>query len=218
MTVEVLRSSASRAVDIHADLLIIYGSGLPNFEQAPPFVMALNETGHGPFVVSDYATDDRLREVTQAAMRSASLEGGRRAVLIINDLTGLDLPKWMRHRIRPAAEEYRKLTNQGTAKKDQIGVLVQMVVEALSHGAMAAVEEILSWNGGRRSTNRTRWEAVLAAIRSGEELRPSRPTGSKAEWGKFLRWLEEHSVLMQVPTARGIAYTFTQAAKAIHNV
>ena len=224
LIVDYLRSPTSRAVDADSDVIVVFGSGYPNFAGYHGFLQILSaELANMP--VDVLAEDSRRRAVIQALMRSAAVPG-RRAMVLLNDMTVADLPAWMHHRTIAADSLYHDLGELSTdlVAETQRGRLAEAIAAALRLRAeLPSEREILEWAakpgaapGSRRvAANKRRVADMLARAARGELFRPrDKGVGATEDWIAFLRWLEARGVLERVSGQSGHAYRFTTAGYA----
>jgi hypothetical protein len=219
ISVDYLRSSSSRAVDADVHLLVVYGSGYPNFEGVAGLAEVLSAAGaHVP--VDLVAEDSRTRQVVQALLRSSALEG-RRVALLINDMSVADLPSSIHHRVLPTEPLFREIDDSEDVPQAQRKLLIDAIAKALSPRAvLPARVEIEEWASTGRTakpksvrSNRKRFEAMLAHGRAGNVLRPSVLLyGGSAKWCSMLDWLEGRGVLRRLDGKVGAHYVFTDEA------
>lgn len=222
VVVDYLRSPASRAVDVSADLLIVYGSGYPEFTSLVSFREILATLGVH-VTVDTLAEDARRRAVVQALLRSAAVKG-RRAVLLINDMTAADLPEWLHHRTIAADSLYRDLRPedaQGDIAAQQRAILAKAIADAtVPRSSFPTLEEIKHWSredatqisARREAANMKRIHAMVARGRDSEALRPSQPTGTKADWCAMLSWLAARGLLKVEQNGNSHLYGFVDGA------
>jgi hypothetical protein len=186
----VLRSGDSRSVDVDADLIIIFGSGLPNSSSEPPVLGTLNmASSELKLERHALARDNRTREIVQSSARTAALRGSRGA-LSIHGLKAPDRPRRLHHRSLQAESRYRSdLKDQKGGKViiRQIPVLAAMVDEVLSAQVLwPSRDQLLEWDGHGRSSNRKRVQAIVE--KGAGSLRPTEPlAGGRQAWGRFLK-------------------------------
>jgi hypothetical protein len=208
-----LRSSTSRAVDVDCDVLIVFGSGYPAFDELHGTAESIAE--HAPQVsVDTLAEDSRRRAVVQAMFRSAA-NPGRRVVVLVNDMTVADLPEHTHHRVVSADALYQTIESGTDIAAEQRARLARAVVESLvpPSPTLPTIEEILSWtpsgkpaDGRMRKANHARLRAVLDAEERQEPLRAGRPLhGARGDWGRFLEYLAHRRVLARTGNTYAIA-------------
>lgn len=224
VTVDYLRSPESRAVDIDADLLIVYGSGLPDFTSLAGFRHFLATEGVH-VAVDELAEDSRRRAVIQALLRTAALKG-RRAVLVINDMSAVDMPDWLLHRVVSAESLYRDLRDdaQPSVADQQRAVLAAAIADAVKpRDEPPTLQEVLDWRASStsppstrlRAANRRRLQGIVARGLAGEALSPSAAIGSKADWGAMLGWLASRGVLTLIVPRETNRYVYVFAEGAL---
>jgi len=219
LEVDYLRSPESRAIDVDVDLLIIYGSGLPNFDGYLGTRQVLADLG-AVFPIDVLAEDARQRAVVQALLRTAALPD-RRVALIINDMTVGALPNWLHHRVRPADSLYREIPEAEPSRVSELqrDALAAAVVDSLlPRSSFPDLDEVSAWTADghrdasdrRRQANLSRLQAMVEVGRGGAELRPSQSKGSKSDWGAMLAWLASRGVLTFQQKGTRLSYFFVQ--------
>ena len=98
-----LRSGESRAVSSDYDLVVVWGSGRPNYASFGPWVDAIAATSGDLVRRDEIAESLRVNEVVQASLRHAG-EDGTRAILLVGDHWIDSLPSYLRGRFLTASQ------------------------------------------------------------------------------------------------------------------
>jgi hypothetical protein len=205
VALDYLRSPTARGIDADADLIVVFGSGLPRYEAFHAFAEHLAERQDAS--VELLAGLSRVQSVVQAMFRSASLPG-RRVVLLVNDMHTGDLPESAHHRVLLGSELYQSLGLSADACAEQRELLAAAIAEALvERGGLPSLDEIAKFGGdggsvgGRREESNLRMFARILSCEGG--LTAGKHQGSRENWQAMLPWLCSRGVLEQTASPKG---------------